>query len=100
MPFSGSVFSDPERDIANEHVAYGAVDPDDCWINSLRTHTCHAGELQIECQYCHTYAKRSIHAGLGYANLYELSRCQSNGQLRVIQLASQIICCAYNCGCC
>ncbi len=79
------VFSDPDRDIANEHVAYGAVDPNEILEQPIAySHMLHAGELQIECQYCHTYAKRSIHAGIPSTqicmNCHGLS---PNGQLKV-----------------
>lgn len=79
------VFSDPTRDIANEHVAYGAVDENEVLEQPIAySHMLHAGELQIECQYCHTYAKRSIHAGIPSTqicmNCHDLS---PNGQLRV-----------------
>ena len=55
------------------------------WTNRIQySHMLHAGELQIECQYCHTYAKRSIHAGIPSTqicmNCHDVS---PNGQLKV-----------------
>lgn len=59
------VFSDPARSVDTEHVAYGAVDPNEELAQPIAySHKLHAGELQIDCQYCHTYAKRSKHAGV------------------------------------
>jgi hypothetical protein len=59
------VLSNPDRDYANEHVAYGAVDLTEELEQPIAySHKLHAGQLQIECQYCHTYAKRSLHAGI------------------------------------
>jgi len=59
------VFSDPDRSVENEHVAYGAVDESEELEQPIAySHMLHAGELKIECQYCHTYAKRSQHAGV------------------------------------
>ena len=59
------VFSDPERSFENERVAYGAVQESEELEQPINySHKLHAGELQIECQYCHTYARRSIHAGI------------------------------------
>jgi len=59
------VLSNPDRDINTERVAYGAVDRSELLEQPIAySHKLHAGELQIECQYCHTYAKRSIHAGI------------------------------------
>jgi len=49
----------------SERVAYGAVDPFEELEQPVNySHKLHAGKLQIECQYCHTYARRSIHAGI------------------------------------
>ena len=40
------VFSDPDRDIANEHVAYGAVDETEVLDQPIAySHMLHAGEL-------------------------------------------------------
>jgi|GEM_PF-1093526 len=48
-----------------ERVAYGAVDPFEELEQPVNySHKLHAGKLQIDCQYCHTYARRSIHAGI------------------------------------
>ena len=59
------VFSDPERSFENERVDYGAVQESEELEQPINySHKLHAGELQIECQYCHTYARRSIHAGI------------------------------------
>ena len=42
----------------NERVAYGAVDVSEELEQPVDySHKLHAGELQIECQYCHTYAR-------------------------------------------
>jgi hypothetical protein len=59
------VFSDPERTYSAERVAYGAVYEDEELEQPVNySHKLHAGEMQIECQYCHSYARRSIHAGI------------------------------------
>lgn len=59
------ILSDPERSFDTEHVAYGAVDKSEELEQPIYySHKLHAGEMQIECQYCHTYARRSIHAGI------------------------------------
>ena len=59
------LLSDPDRSFDTEHVAYGAVDKSEELQQPIAySHKLHAGEMQIECQYCHTYARRSIHAGI------------------------------------
>jgi hypothetical protein len=59
------VLSNPDRDIDNERVAYGAVDETEELEQPIAySHKLHAGELKIECQYCHSYARRSPHAGI------------------------------------
>ena len=59
------LLSDPNRDINHEHVAYGAVDPSEELTQPINySHMLHAGELQINCEYCHSGARRSIHAGV------------------------------------
>ena len=59
------ILSDPNRSFDTEHVAYGAVDKSEELEQPIYySHKLHAGEMQIECQYCHTYARRSIHAGI------------------------------------
>ena len=59
------LLSDPSRSFDTEHVAYGAVDKSEELEQPIAySHKLHAGEMQIECQYCHTYARRSIHAGI------------------------------------
>ena len=65
LPPPVPILSDPNRDYATERVAYGAVDETEELPQPIAySHKLHAGELKIECQYCHTYAKRSIHAGI------------------------------------
>jgi len=65
LPPPSPILSDPNRDFASERVAYGAVDPTEELEQPIAySHKLHAGELKIQCQYCHTYAKRSIHAGI------------------------------------
>ena len=65
LPPPVPLLSDPDRNIKYEHVAYGAVDPKEELEQPIAySHMLHAGELKIECQYCHTYARRSIHAGI------------------------------------
>jgi len=57
--------SDPHRSVDTEHVAYGAVDPNEELQQPIAySHMLHAGELQISCEYCHSGARRSIHAGV------------------------------------
>lgn len=57
--------SDPNRSLATEHVAYGTVDPTEELEQPIAySHMLHAGELQIGCEYCHSGARRSIHAGV------------------------------------
>ncbi len=49
----------------DRHVAYGRVDPDELLEQPIAySHKLHAGDLQIDCQYCHSMARRSIHAGV------------------------------------
>jgi hypothetical protein len=46
-------------------VAYGQVDPAHVLEQPIAySHKLHAGELDINCEYCHSGAKRSIHAGV------------------------------------
>lgn len=48
-----------------EHVAYGAVDKNEELEQPVYySHKLHAGELNIQCEYCHSYARRSMHAGI------------------------------------
>jgi hypothetical protein len=56
--------SDPNRDPGNEWVAYGTVSPVVAEQPINYSHKLHAGKLQIDCQYCHFNARRSIHAGV------------------------------------
>jgi hypothetical protein len=75
-------FSDPERNIAAERVAYGAVDLTEELEQPIAySHKLHAGELQIECQYCHTYAKRSMHAGVPATSICMNCHGDTNGSL-------------------
>ena len=46
-------------------VAYGEVEKAPVLDQPIEySHMLHAGELQIACEYCHTGARRSIHAGI------------------------------------
>lgn len=46
-------------------VAYGQVDPDHVLEQPIAySHMLHAGELGINCEYCHSGARRTIHAGV------------------------------------
>ena len=46
-------------------VAYGAVERAPILEQPINySHKLHAGELKINCEYCHSAAKRSIHAGI------------------------------------
>ena len=75
-------FSDPDRNVNAEHVAYGAVDLDEELEQPIAySHMLHAGEMQIECQYCHTYAKRSIHAGIPSTEICMNCHGDTNGSL-------------------
>ena len=59
------LLSDPDRSLTNEHVAYGAVDPSEELEQPIAySHKLHAGTLQISCEYCHSSARRSAHAGV------------------------------------
>jgi len=65
LPPPSPILSDPERSMDTEHVAYGAVDPDEELVQPIHySHQLHAGELQINCEYCHSNARRSKHAGV------------------------------------
>lgn len=65
LPPPVPVLSDPERSWSNERVAYGAVGSEGVLEQPLAySHKLHAGKLQIECEYCHFNARRSIHAGV------------------------------------
>lgn len=49
----------------DRHVAYGRVDPNELLEQPINySHMLHAGTLQIQCEYCHSMARRSIHAGV------------------------------------
>jgi len=49
----------------DRHVAYGRVEPDFVQAQPIAySHMMHAGTLQIQCEYCHSMARRSIHAGV------------------------------------
>jgi len=50
---------------SGRHVAYGRVDPDEKLAQPIAySHMLHAGTLEIQCEYCHANARRSIHAGV------------------------------------
>ena len=51
-------------DPGGERVAYGAVTDEVLDQPIAYSHKLHAGELKIECEYCHSYARRSPHAGV------------------------------------
>jgi hypothetical protein len=75
-------FSNPERNVEAERVAYGAVNPAEELEQPIAySHKLHAGELKIECQYCHTYAKRSIHAGIPSTQICMNCHGDTNGSL-------------------
>lgn len=46
------------------HIAYGQVTEDVIEQPIAYSHKLHAGELQIQCEYCHSSARRTIHAGV------------------------------------
>ncbi len=56
--------SDPNREWDKEVFAYGDVGFEVREQPILYSHKLHAGKLQIECEYCHFNARRSIHAGV------------------------------------
>lgn len=56
--------SDPNRNWEEEIVAYGDVGTEVREQPIAYSHKLHAGTLQIECEYCHFNARRSIHAGV------------------------------------
>lgn len=65
LPPPVPLLSDPNRDFENERVAYGTVDNDELLEQPINySHKLHAGEMQINCEYCHSGARRSIHAGV------------------------------------
>ena len=50
---------------SGRHVAYGRVDENELIEQPIAySHIMHAGTLQIDCEYCHFNARRSIHAGV------------------------------------
>ena len=50
---------------SGRHVAFGRVDPGELIEQPIAySHMMHAGTLQIQCEYCHSGARRSIHAGV------------------------------------
>jgi hypothetical protein len=77
--------SQDPRDLTDnntERVAYGAVDTSEELEQPVNySHMLHAGKLQIECQYCHTYARRSIHAGIPPSQV--CMNCHSSGKVAV-----------------
>ena len=65
-----------------ERVAYGAVDHSEELEQPVNySHKLHAGQLQIECQYCHTYARRSKHAGIPPSQV--CMNCHSAGKVPI-----------------
>ena len=64
LPPISPILSNPNRDPATERVAYGAVGDEVLEQPIEYSHKLHAGELQIDCEYCHSGARRSIHAGV------------------------------------
>ncbi len=65
LPPPSPILADPDRSMEDEHVAYGSVDPDEELPQPIAySHKLHAGTLQIDCEYCHSGARRSIHAGV------------------------------------
>lgn len=46
------------------HVAFGAVTEEIIEQPIAYSHKLHAGELQIACEYCHSNARKTIHAGV------------------------------------
>lgn len=65
LPPPAPLLSDPNRSIENEHVAYGAVDEREELEQPIAySHKLHAGTLQINCEYCHSSARRTQHAGV------------------------------------
>lgn len=46
------------------HIAYGQVTDEVIAQPIAYSHKLHAGELQINCEYCHSNARRTIHAGV------------------------------------
>jgi hypothetical protein len=66
--------------VAAEHVAFGAVDQSEELEQPVHySHKLHAGELEIQCEYCHTYARRSIHAGIPPVQV--CMNCHSDGKV-------------------
>ncbi len=63
-PLGLAPISDPNRSVDTEQVAYGTVGTDVLEQPIHYSHKLHAGKLQIECEYCHFNARRSIHAGV------------------------------------
>jgi len=64
LPPLSPLLSDPGRDAETERVAYGAVSDELLEQPIAYSHKLHAGTLKIECEYCHSGARRSIHAGV------------------------------------
>lgn len=50
---------------SGRHVAYGRVDPNEIIEQPIAySHMLHAGTLNIQCEYCHSMARKSVHAGV------------------------------------
>ncbi len=65
LPPPVPLLSDPERSWDEERVAYGAVGSEGVLEQPIQySHKLHAGKLEIQCEYCHFNARRSIHAGV------------------------------------
>ena len=78
----GQIDDDRETCNTTERVAYGAVDSSEELEQPVNySHKLHAGKLQIECQYCHTYARRSIHAGIPPSQV--CMNCHSKGKVPI-----------------
>jgi len=65
LPPPSPILADPARSWETERVAYGAVGSEGVLEQPIAySHKLHAGELQIQCEYCHFNARRSKHAGV------------------------------------
>ena len=70
LPPPVPLLSDPDRSWNDERVAYGAVGSEGVLEQPIHySHKLHAGKLNIDCQYCHFNARRSIHADPHHGNL-------------------------------
>ncbi len=87
LPPPFPLLSDPARDADNEHVAYGATSTEPLEQPIAYSHMLHAGDLGIECEYCHFNARRSKHAGV--PSSATCGNCHMHGGNEALGIAAQ-----------